>query len=150
MALSDSKRTSEYDLQSGLGAYNNNTNVFKFVLITESFTAIDANAVNIGIAYYTKVLSAGAYVQDATLTNSSWSRTGAVSKLDFDNISFAANAANPITAKTVAIYNDTSTNKDVYKYIDITADSRTTAADTTTGFNVAINNGGSGTVTTNS
>jgi hypothetical protein len=150
MALSDSKRTSEYDLQSGLGAYNNNTNVFKFVIITESFTAIDANAVAIGIANYTKVPSAGAYVQDTTLANSAWSRSAAVTKLDYDDFSFAANASNPVTGKTIAVYNDTSTNKDVYKYIDMTADGGTTAADTTLGLNFTVNAGGAGTVTTNS
>lgn len=149
MALSDSKRTSEYDFQSGLGAYNNNTNVYKYVIITESFTAIDQNAVAIGIANYTKVASSGAYVQDTTLANSGWSRTGAVSTLTYDSFNFAANAANPVTGKTIAIYNDTSANKDVYKLIDMTADGGTTAADTTLGLNFTVNAGGAGTVTTN-
>tara|TARA_R110000868_G_scaffold97916_6_gene269465 strand:- start:620 stop:1072 length:453 start_codon:yes stop_codon:yes gene_type:complete len=149
MALSDSKKTSEYDYQSGLGTYNNNTNVFKYVIITESFTAIDEDAVAIGIANFTKVVSAGAYVQDTTLASSAWSRTGAVSKLDYSDFSFAANASNPTTGKTIAVYNDTSANKDVYKLIDMTADGGTTAADTTLGLNFTVNAGGSGTVTTN-
>jgi len=149
MALSDSKRTSEYDLQSGLGTYNNNADVFKYVIITDSFTVIDEDAVAIGIANYTKVASAGAYVQDTTLTNSTWTRTGSVSKLDYDDFNFAANASNPITGKTIAIYNDTSASKDVFKFIDMTADGGTTAADTTLGLNFTVNAGGSGTVTSN-
>jgi len=149
MALSDSKKTSEYDHQAGLGTYNNNTDVFKYVIITESFTAIDEDAVSIGIANYTKVASAGTYVQDTTLANSEWSRAAAISKLDYDDFSFAANASNPVTGKTIAIYNDTSSNKDVYKFIDMTTDGGTTAADTTLGLNFTVNAGGSGTVTTN-
>ena len=51
MALSDSKRASEYDYQMGLGTYNNNTDVFKWVIITDSYTAIDEDAVAIGICF---------------------------------------------------------------------------------------------------
>lgn len=149
MALADSKKASEYDYQSGLGKYNNNTNVFKWVILTDSYTVIDANATLIGIANYTKVVSAGLYVQDATLVGSAWTRTGAISKLDYNDFNFAADALNPITGKTIAVYNDTSVNKDVMKFIDMTADGGTTAADTTLGLNFTVNAGGSGTVTTN-
>ena len=149
MALSDSKKTSEYDHQSGLGTYNNNTNVFKWVILTDSYTVIDEDAVSIGIANYTKVASAGLYVQDSTLASSAWSRTGTVSKLDYADFSFAADGSNPITGKTIAVYNDTSGNKDVFKFIDMTVDGGTTAADTTLGLNFTVNAGGSGTVTTN-
>lgn len=149
MALADSKKASEYDYQSGLGTYNNNTDVFKWVILTDSYTVIDEDAVAIGIANYTKVASAGLYVQDTTLANSAWSRTGSVSKLDYDDFSFAADGSNPITGKTIAVYNNTSTNKDVIKFIDMTVDGGTTAANTTLGLNFTVNAGGSGTVTTN-
>lgn len=149
MALADSKKASEYDYQSGLGKYNNSTNVFKWVIITNSYATIDEDATLIGIANYTKVISAGLYVQDTTLAGSAWSRTGSVSKLDYNDFSFAADGANPITGKTIAVYNDTSVNKDVMKYIDMTADAGVTAADTTLGLNFTVNAGGSGTVTTN-
>lgn len=149
MAVGDSKRTSEYDYQMGLKAYNNNTDTFKFVFITEQYSDIDEDATAIGISNFTKVSSAGNYVQDTTLANSAWSRSAAVSKLDFDDFNFAANASNPTTAKTLAIYNDTSTNKDVYKFVDLTSDG-STAADTTAGFTYTVNANGSGTITTNS
>jgi hypothetical protein len=149
MALGDSKRTSEYDYQQGLGTYNNNTDVFKYVIITESYSAIDANATAIGIANFTKVASSGNYVQDTTLANSTWTRAANVSKLGFDDFNFAADGANPTTGKTIAIYNDTSAGKDVYKFVDLTADGGTTPADTTLGLNYTVNAGGSGTVTTN-
>lgn len=149
MALGDSKRTSEYDYKAFTGAYNHNTDVFKYVIITESYSAIDENATAIGVANFTKVASSGNYVQDTTLANSAWTRAGNKSKLDFDDFNFAADGANPTTGKTIAIYNDTSTNKDVYKFVDLTADSGTTPADTTLGLNYTVNAGGSGTVTTN-
>lgn len=150
MALSDSKKTSEYDYQAGEGAYTNSTDTFKWVIITDSYTAIDETASSIGIANYTKVASAGNYVQDTTLANSTWTKSGAVSTLDYDDFSFAADGANPTTGKTIAVYNDTSTNKDVFKFIDITADGGTTPADTTLGLNFTVNGSGSGTITTNS
>lgn len=148
MALGDSKKTAEFDYQRGLGAYNMSTDVFKYVIITEQYSAIDENAVAIGIANYTKVASSGNYAQDTTLTGQTWSRSGAVSTFDFADFNFAADPANPTTGRTIAIYNDTSTNKDVYKFIDITADG-TTPADTTPGLNFTVNAAGSGTVTTN-
>ena len=149
MALNDSKKMSEYDHQSGLGTYNNNTDVFKWVQVTEVYSSIDANAVSIGIANFTKVASAGNYVQDSTLANSAWSRTAAVSKLDYDDVTYAADPSNPVTGKTWVCYNDTSPNKDVYKITDMTTDDGTTPADTTLGFNLTVNAGGSGTTTTN-
>lgn len=150
MALSDSKRMSEYDFQQGLGTYNNNTDVFKWVIVTESFTATDANGSGIALSNFTKVASAGNYVQDTTLANSAWSRSGAVSDLNYDDFNYAADVSNPITGKMIAVYNDTSAGDDVYKLIDMTADGGTTAADTTLGLNFTVNAGGAGTVTTNS
>ena len=148
MALSDSKKTSEYDYQAGLGTYNNSTDVFKWVIITDSYTGIDATATAIGIANYTKVTSSGLYVQDTTLASSTWTKSGAVTTLDYADFSFSADGSNPTTGKTIAVYNDTSTNKDVYKFIDITADGGTTPADTTLGLNFTVNAGGAGTITT--
>lgn len=150
MALSDSKRTSEYDEQMGLGTYNNSTDTFKWVIVTDSYTVIDEDATAIGIANYTKVASAGNYVQDTTLASVTWTRSGAVTTLDYADFSFAADGSNPVTGKTIAVYNDTSTNKDVYKFIDITADGGTTPADTTLGLNFTVNASGSGTLTTGS
>lgn len=149
MALNDSKKISEYDYRSGLGIYNNSTDVFKWVFVTEVYSAIDANAVSLGIAGLTKVVSAGNYVQDKTLANSSWSRTGAISTLDYDNDSYAADPSNPVTGKTWVCYNDTSPNKDVFKLVDMTADNGVTAVDTTAGFNLSINAAGAAKVTTN-
>jgi len=148
MALSDSKKTSEYDYQAGLGAYNNSTDVFKWVMLTDSYTVIDATAAAIGIASYTKVASAGNYVQDTTLASKTWVKSGAVSTLDYADFSFAADGANPITGKTIAVYNDTHASKHVFKFIDITADGGTTAADTTLGLNFTVNASGAGTITT--
>jgi hypothetical protein len=148
MAIGDSKRTSRYDELMGLGTFNMNSNVFKYVFITEGYSSIDENASGIGISNYTKVTSSGNYVQDTTLANSVWSRSGNVCKFDFDDFSFAADGGNPTTAKTLAIYNDTSAGKEVYKFVDLTIDGGTTAADTTLGFTFTVAASGSGTITT--
>ena len=150
MALSDSKRMSEYDFQQGLGKYNNNTDVFKWVIVTESFTATSADTSSIALSNFTKVASAGNYVQDTILANSVWSRTDDVSELNYDDFNFAADGSNPVTGKTIVVYNDTSASDDAYKLIDMTSDGGTTPADTTLGLNFTVNAGGAGTVTTNS
>ncbi|HHZ68708.1 MAG TPA: hypothetical protein EYN54_00145 [Methylococcaceae bacterium] len=148
MALSDSKKTSEYDFQSGLGAYNNSTDVFKWVILTDSYSVIDATATAVGIANYTKVASAGLYVQDTTLASKTWTKSGAVSTLDYDSFNYGADGSNPTTGKTIAVYNDTHASKHVFKFIDLTTDGGTTPADTTLGLNFTVNASGSGTVTT--
>ncbi|HHZ97577.1 MAG TPA: hypothetical protein EYN67_19010, partial [Flavobacteriales bacterium] len=126
MALSDSKKTSEYDFQSGLGAYNNSTDVFKWVILTDSYSVIDATATAVGIANYTKVASAGLYVQDTTLASKTWTKSGAVSTLDYDSFNYGADGSNPTTGKTIAVYNDTHASKHVFKFIDLTTDGGTT------------------------
>lgn len=143
MALSDSKKTSEYDLDKGEGKYNNSTDVFKWVFITEVYGTIDEEAANVGISQYTKVPSAGNYVQDTTIANTTWNKSGSISTLDGDSFNFAADGSNPTTGKTVAIYNDTSTNKDVAVFVDLAA------GDTTLGFNYTVNANGIATTTTN-
>jgi len=149
MAVGDIKRMSEFDKKKGEGAYNLSTDVLKWVFITEGIGAIDANATAIGIANFTKVASAGNYTQDSSLTSVTWTRSAGVTKLDFADVSFAADGANPTTGKCVAVYDDTSTNKDVIAVIDITADGGTTAANTTLGFNWTVNAGGLITDTSN-
>ena len=148
MALSDSKKTSEYDFQAGLGAYNNSTDVFKWVILTDSYSVIDATASAIGVANYTKVTSVGLYVQDTTLASKTWTKSGAVSTLDYADFNFGADGSNPTTGKTIAVYNDTHASKHVFKFIDMTTDGGTTPADTTLGLNFTVNASGSGTITT--
>jgi hypothetical protein len=151
MALSDSKKTSQYDLEKGDAKYTNSTDVFKWVFITEGYLAIDEDALDVGITNYTKVVSAGLYVQDTTIANTTWTKSGAISTLSGDSFSYGADGANPTTGKTVAIYNDTSTNKDVVCFIDMTNDGGVgTGADTTLGFNYNVNAAGIATTTTNS
>lgn len=150
MAVGDSKITAQYDFNAYTGSYDHSSDTFKYTFITETFSAIDETTSAIALSNFTQVASSGNYVQGTTLTNVSWNRSGQVSALDFDDFSFAADGSNPTTAKTLVIYNDTSTNDDVYKLVDLTADDGTTAADTTLGFNYSVNASGSTTVTSNS
>jgi hypothetical protein len=149
MAIGDSKKPGRFDELIGLGAFNLNTDVMKWVFITEGFSSIDENSADIGLSNFTQIGSSGNYVANSTLANSAWSRTGNVSKLDFDDFSFEGDGANPTTAKTIALYDDTSAGKEVFKFIDITVDGGTTPADTTIGFSYTAAAGGSFTITTN-
>lgn len=142
MARGDSKRFSEYDLESGNGTYNNSTDVFKWVIVTESYTATDANMLAPQLSSFTQVASAGLYVANSTIANTTWTRSGAVSTLDGDDFSYGAGGANPITGKSILIYNDTSLNKDAVGIVDLTTDGGTTAADTTQGLTYTVNAAG--------
>jgi len=147
MARSDSKRFSEYDLESGNGAYNNSTDVFKWVIITDSYTTTDADMASPQLSSFTQVASVGLYVANTTIANTTWTRAGAISTIDGDDYSFAADAANPTTGKAIFIYNDTSPNKDGLEIIDLTTDGGTTPADTTQGLTYTVAAGGISKVT---
>jgi hypothetical protein len=138
MARGDSKRFSEYDLESGNGTYNNSSDVFKWVIVTESYSATDADVLSPQLSSFTQEPSAGLYVANETITNTTWTRTDAVSTLDGDDFSFAANASNPVGGKCILIYNDTSPNKDALEIVDLTTDGGTTAADTTQGLTYTV------------
>ena len=147
MARGDSKRFSEYDLESGNGTYNNSTDVFKWVIISNSYTATDADMLAPQLSAFTQVPSAGLYVANTTIANTTWTRTGAISTLDGDDYSFAADGSNPTTGKAILIYNDTSPNKDGLEIIDLTTDGGTTPADTTQGLTYTVAAGGISKVT---
>ncbi len=138
MARGDSKRFSEYDLESGNGTYNNSSDVFKWVIVQESYTATDADMLAPQLSAFTQEPSAGLYVANSTIANTTWTRAGAVSTLDGDDFSFAADAANPKTGKAILIYNDTSPSKDALEIVDLTTDGGTTAADTTQGLTYTV------------
>jgi hypothetical protein len=138
MARGDSKRFSEYDLESGNGTYNNSSDVFKWVIITNSYATVDADMSSPQLSSFTQVGSAGTYVANTTVANTTWARAAAISTLDGDDYSFAADGSNPVTGKSILIYNDTSANKDALQLVDLTTDGGTTAADTTQGLTYTV------------
>lgn len=148
MARGDIKRFTAYEFNKGLGAFNNSTNVFKWVMITEQYSAVDENAVSANLAGFTQVATAGAYTANQTIASTTWVQTGGVVALDGADTSFAANASNPITGKSILVYNDTATSKDTVAIIDLTSDG-STAADTTQGLTLTFNASGIVGVTVN-
>jgi hypothetical protein len=148
MAQGDSKKFSDYDLKSGKAAYNNSTNTFSWILITDTFASVDANSVDPVIGDYTAATIGGNYAGKTALTSVTWVRAAAISTLDYDNITFAANASNPIDAKCLLVINDTSATDDALRVTDLTTDG-TTAVDLTQGFTLTVNASGAVTVTTN-
>ena len=148
MARGDSKNMAEYDFRSGQGQHNNSTDTFRYVFVTETFAATDANGSAASLSDFTQVPSSGNYTANTDLANVSWVRAANVSTLDYDDFSIAADANNPTTATCMIIYNSTSANDTVLKIIDLTTDG-TTAVDMTQGYTHQVNAAGTATLTTN-
>lgn len=148
MAQGDAKAFAEYDKKLGEKEYDNSTDTFSWVLITDDYASIDANMVNPTLASFTQATVGGNYAGKTALTGSSWTRSGAVSTIDFDDITFAADASNPTDAKCLLIINDTDADDDAFRVTDLTTDG-TTAVDLTQGFTFTFNAAGTHTLTTN-
>lgn len=148
MAQGDSKKFSEYDFKSGTGDYNNSTDTFSWILITDTYASIDADATDPVIGDFTAATVGGNYAGKTALTGTVWSRTGDTSKLVYEQITFAADASNPTDAKCLLMINDTSATDDCLRVTDLTTDG-TTAVDLTQGFTVTMNAAGAVTVQTN-
>lgn len=144
-----SKKFSEYDLKSGNGAYNNSTDTFSYILITDTYASIDANAANPIIGSFTPATVGGNYTGKTAMTGVTWTRAGSVSKLIYDPITFAADPANPTDARCLLMVNDTSATDDALRVTDLTSDGTTAVdlADKT--FSFTMNASGAVTVTTN-
>ena len=144
MAAGDSKQAEEYPLQAGKGAYDNSTNTFRIAFVSDTFVAIDATASPFNLSDVT-VVSGGNFPVTATqLTTVTWTRTGAVSKLDYDDLAtIVKNASNPVTIRCAVIFNDTSTSDDIYKVVDLTSDGSTPIDVINNDFDYAVNASGS-------
>ena len=148
MAQGDSKVFSEYDKKAFEGAYNNATDTFSYVLITDDYSSIDANAAAPNLASFTQATIGGNYAGKTALTGTTWTRTGNVSSSTYDQITFAADAGNPTDAKCLLMINDTSATDDAWRVVDLTLDG-TTAVDLTQGLTVSANAAGATTITSN-
>ena len=150
MAAGDSKLAQEYPLQAGLGVYNNSTDTFRIFFCLDTFAAIDATQTPFNLSDVTQVGGGNFPISGIVMTSVTWTRSGAVSKLDYaDLATIVKNASNPANIRTAVIVNDTSTNDDIYKVIDLTADGSAAIDVTNNDFDYAVNAGGSmtGTVT---
>ena len=148
--MADSKLAQEYPLQAGNGAYNNSTDAFKIYFCSDTFAAIDATQAPFNLSDVTQVGGGNFPITGISLTSVTWTRSGAVSKLDYaDLATILKNASNPTTIRTAVIVNDTSTSDDAYKVVDLTADGSTPIDVVANDFDYAVNAGGSitGTVT---
>lgn len=144
MAAGDSKLSQEYPLQAGKGAYNNSTDTFRIAFVSETYAAIDATASPFNLSLVTPVSGGNFPATPTALTSVTWTRTGAVSKLDYaDLTTIAKNASNPATIRCAVIYNDTSTSDDIYKVVDLTSDGSTAIDVVNNDFDYAVNASGS-------
>ena len=130
------------------GDYNGSTDTFSWVLVTNTYASIDANAASLALADLTAVAAGGNYAGKTALTGVTVTQSGAVATVDYDDITFASNGSNPTTATCLVIVNDTSVADDVIKVTDLTTDG-TTPVDLTQGFTFTVNASGSFTYTAN-
>ena len=148
MARGDSKKVSEYDLKSGDGAYNNSSDTFAYLLVTNTYASIDADTA-LNAASFTGATVGGNYAGKTSLANVTWTRLTNVSTFNFDDIPILSNAGNPTDAKCLVILNDTSAADDAMKIVDLTTDGSTPVDLTAGDFTYTVAVAGSATVTTN-
>lgn len=125
MARGDQKAFYDYPRKAGLGNYNNSTNTFKVALLTDTYASVSQTLTDPVLTSFTEVTPGGNYSAGGiTLTTVTWTRAGAVTKLDADDLSLLKNASNPANARTALVYNDTVADN-AYSVVDLTTDGTT-------------------------
>ena len=144
MAAGDSKLAHEYPLQAGKGVYNNSTDTFRIFFCSDTYASIDETQAPFNLSDVTQVGGGNFPIGGIALTNVTWTRTGAVSTLDYDDLTtIAKNASNPTTIRTAVIVNDTSPSDDTYKVVDLTSDGSSAIDVVNNDFDYAVNAAGS-------
>ena len=144
MAAGDSKLAQEYPLQAGNGAYNNSSDTFRIFFCSDTIAAIDATQSPFNLSDVTQVGGGNFPIGGIVLSSVTWTRSGAVSKLDYADLStIVKNASNPTTIRTAVIVNDSSTSDDIYKAVDLTSDGSTPIDVVNNDFDYAVNASGS-------
>lgn len=144
MAAGDSKLAQEYPLQAGTGVYDNTSDTFRIFFCSDTYAAIDVTQTPFNLSDVTQVGAANFPITGIVLTSVTWTRSGAVSKLDYADLStITKNASNPTTIRTAVIVNDTSTSDDIYKVVDLTSDGSTAIDVVNNDFDYAVNASGS-------
>lgn len=144
MAAGDSKLAHEYPLRAGDGEYENSTDTFKIYFCSDTYASIDENASPLNLSGVTQVGGGNFPIGGVTLTSVTWTRSGAVSTLDYaDLTTIAKNASNPAAIRTAVIVNDTSTSDDIYKVVDLTSDGTTAIDVVNNDFDYSVNASGS-------
>ena len=144
MAAGDSKLAQEYPLQAGEGAYTNSTDTFRIFFCSDTYAAIDATQAPFNLSDVTQVGGGNFPIAGIVLTSVTWTRSGAISTLDYADLStIVKNASNPTTIRTAVIVNDTSTSDDIYKVVDLTTDGSTAIDVVTNDFDYTVNASGS-------
>ena len=125
MARGDAKQFQDYPLKAGNGDYNNSADTFKIAFITDAYGTVSVTGTNPALNDFTQVSAGGNYPAGGlSLANITWSRTGAVSALDSDNVTMAAAAGNPNNARTGLLINVTAGNSCI-SAVDLTTDGTT-------------------------
>lgn len=144
MAAGDSKQSYEYPLQAGEGEYKNSTDTFKIYFCSDFYAAIDNTQAPFNLSDVTQVGGGNFPIGGVTLTGVTWTRSGAVSTLDYaDLTTITKDPLNPVDIRSAVIVNDTSTNDDIYKVVDLTTDGFTAIDVVNNDFDYTVNASGS-------
>jgi hypothetical protein len=148
MAQGDSKISNEYSYQMGNGRYNQSTDAFRIYFCSDTYASINEDAATLNLSNVTQVGGGNFSISGVALTSVTWTRSGAVSTLDYaDLTTIAKNASNPATIRTAVIVNDTSAADDIYKIVDLTTDGSTPIDVVNNDFDYSVNASGSSTLT---
>lgn len=141
MARGDAKAATAFIEAALSGDYNLTSDTISWSLVTNTFASIDANSATLDMGDVTVVASAGSYAAGTTLASAVLSKSGANVMFDGADFSIAANPSNPITARCIVYYDNTSASDDIICIADLTSDG-TTAVDLTSGVNITLNANG--------
>ena len=144
MAQGDSKLAQEYPLQAGKGAYNNSSDTFRLFFVSDTYASVDATQAPFNLSNVTQVGGGNYPIAGIVLSGVTWTRSGAISKLDYSDLAtILKSGSNPTDIRSAVIVNDTSTSGDIYKVVDLTSDGSTPIDVINNDFDYAVNPSGS-------
>lgn len=124
MAQGDAKLFRDFALKSNQGDYAD-SDTYSLAFLSDQYSTIDIDATNPVLASFT-VVSGGNIPAATNLTGYAITRSGTTITFDAtDPATFSKNASNPITAKSLLVYNNTSASDDAYQVFDLTSDGST-------------------------
>lgn len=124
MAQGDAKLFRDFALKSNQGDYSD-SDTYSIAFLSDTYASVDIDATNPQLSNFT-VTSGGNIPASTNLAGFAVTRATTTIKFDAtDPSTFPKNVSNPTDARTLLVYNNTSTNDDAYQAFDLTTDGTT-------------------------
>lgn len=121
MAQGDAKLFRDFVLKSNQGDYSD-ADTYSIAFLSDTYALIDIDATNPQLSNFT-VTSGGNIPASTNLAGFTVSRSGTTVTFDAaDPATFAKDGANPVDARSLLVYNNTSASDDAYQVFDLTED----------------------------